>query len=275
MQFDLSLYDYDFNHRDLSAAALKDGAFLYRIVSHLHCDKDKVLNGEGALLGRGRFHRYQRATYCANNVFVCIAEVLYHMNRQVLDGIEKGDGASELLSKIQDERTLTIMAVDEIKTFVYADSREAASVYNARHITGPSITCPDATYDPLNQFSEAVRDDGKYGIFYPSARHSEGIAFVLFQDGTARIKTGFFEKLRIKLRLIGESQDRSRMPPDRFGIFEEKLHATMGYYEFLDPSKLARLDGKNQLNPTNLPVQGYVDFVRRRYISYPDDAYMD
>jgi RES domain-containing protein len=274
MQFDPSRYKADTAYKDYADASLEDGALLFRISSYTHSDTDKILTGNGAAQGthKGRFHTTaQRATYCANNVLVCVAEVLYHMYRGVLDGIRDRVAPSELASRTEDQRVLTVLAVNRIPDLVYADSKEAASLY-APHITGPSITCPDSVYDPLHVFSDAVRVQRKNGIVYPSARHSQDLAFALFRDETSRIKRGSDERLEIKLRLVGEHQDLHTTPPVRFRIFEEKLHPTMGYYEFTDSDAFAHLKANNRINPDNLPERGYVDFVRRRYPIYPDKA---
>lgn len=274
MQFDDRLYSFDSQRQDLADASLEDGAFLYRITSLLRSDKKKILKVDPSLnTHKGRFHTIsQPATYCANNVLVCIAEVLYHMHRRVLDGISAGVRPGKLAALVSDQRVVNVLAVSKIRDMVYADSKEAAAVYNSR-ITGPSITCPDKVYDPLHIFSDAVRADQKKGIVYPSARHSRDIAFVFFEDETRSIKPGFFEKLQINLHLIAESQDlRNGQPPPPFRVFQDKLHPTMGYYEFKDEAKFKRLKAHKQFNPSDVHLGGYVDFVRRRYDTYPDQA---
>lgn len=264
----------DANHHDPDAS-LEDGAMLYRITSRTYSGSGDVLTGNGAANGvtEGRFHRIgQRATYCANNVMLCLAEILFRQYRVMLDGIEKDTHPALLKPQAVGKHVLVILAVDKIDNIVFADS-VGARVYN-HNITGPSITTPDLVYDQLQKFSDEVRRDRKRGVVYPSARHSEGFAFALFNNESGRIRLTPYETLELKLQLVSEKQDFSIKPPARFDIYVDKIHPTIGYYEFINETAFNGLKSRGLIHPDRLPARGYFDFVRRRYGgSYPDDAH--
>lgn len=248
-------------------ASLEDEAILYRITSRKYCAMSDILTGNGAHYGvtDGRFHRVQqRATYCANNAILCISEMLYRLYRGFLDGLRDDLPFADLKRRAARNHAFVVMAVGRIDDLIYADS-VGARVYH-RYITGPSITSPDSVYDPLQKFGDEVRKDSKNGVVYPSARHSKDFAFALFNDETSNLKSKPYYVLELQLQLVSEDQDFfNPKPPGKFDIYSEKLHQTMGYYEFTDPTAFDDMKLQQLIHPADLSQKGYVDFVRRRY----------
>lgn len=266
-----TLYDIDETNKDNEQATLKPGALLYRIASLTHWRQNQVLTGEGAMLSKstGRFHVVdQRTTYCANNVMVCLSELLFHTYRRFLDGVRKNQSISHLNSLSHLECRLVILSVNEIDDLVYIEAY-GARTYDPR-IVSSTIVFPDSVYGPLHELSNSLRLSDKSGVVYPSARHSVGFAFALFRDETSRIKQ-FYSAPLVTLQLIAEDQDMS-VPPRQVRPTRERLHATMGYYSFHQPADIDDLKRQNLLNPGDLRPSGYIDFVRRQYYSYAHDA---
>jgi RES domain-containing protein len=274
--YDPNLYQCDKQNQQDSDAEIKDGAILYRIASLSHWEKTFILSGQGAVVtgSTGRFHRvHQQTSYCANNVIVCLSEVLYHMYRQVLKAIDDGIlSQSHIFQRVTQLHKFVIFSVSDIDNLVYVDSIDAKS-YD-RRIISTTVVYPDPTYGVLHKISDEVRMQNKNGVIYPSARHSVDLAFAFFKDETAKIKTDFYEAPLLKLQLIAENQIISSMPPTPIKPFSDKLHATIGYYEFMDAAHFQTLDSNGLLYPAGLPVSGYVDFVRRQYSTYPRQAYL-
>lgn len=271
--FDKRAYIIDETDQDNEDAAVMSGAVLYRIASLSHWGKDDVLSGAGAARGSsdGRFHRINQLTsYCANNVIVCLAELLYHMYRKVLDGIRDRQHPRHINSWASADYRLVILSVDEINELVYADSEGARILYDPR-VAGSTVIFPDPTYGPLHDFSDQLRRGSKNGVVYPSARHSVDFAFAFFKDETSKIRSDFYEAISLNLQLVPESQDLTS-PPIKCKPIVQKLHATMGFYKFTDATTLTDVKGRGLVNPANIPEQGYIDFVRRNYRSYPNDA---
>jgi hypothetical protein len=94
----------------------------------------------------------------------------------------------------------------------------------------------------------------------------------LFKNETRNIRADFYEAPFLTLQLIVEDQDTSSFPPREFNVHTDKLHATMGYYEFQDPTELDKLKARGLIYPASIPSSGYVDFVRRHYTTYPRGA---
>jgi hypothetical protein len=274
--YDPNLYQCDKQNKQDSDAEIKDSAILYRIASLSHWEKMFILSGQGAVKtgSTGRFHRvHQQTSYCANNVIVCLSEVLYHMYRQVLKAIDDGVlSQSHIFQRATQLNKFVIFSVRDIDNLVYVDSIEAKS-YD-RRIISTTVVYPDPVYGPLHGISDQVRLQNKNGVVYPSARHSVDLAFAFFKDETAKIKPNFYEAPVLELKLIAESQNLSLMPPSQIKPFSDKLHATIGYYKFTNIAHFQDLDSKGLLYPTGLPPSGYVDFVRRQYSSYPRQAYL-
>jgi hypothetical protein len=168
------------------------------------------------------------------------------------------------------DKRLAIFAVKRIDDLVYLDSI-GAKVYDSRVISS-TVVFPDPTYGPLHAISNRLRMDKKGGVVYPSARHSKDFAFAFFKSETRKIKEEFYETPFINLRLIVEDQDTSSFPPREFKVHTDKLHATMGYYEFSEPPHFEALKREGLIYPDSIPVSGYVDFVRRHYSDYPGGA---
>lgn len=268
-----TLYQVDTENRQEDYASILDGAMLFRITSLSHWDKHDIISGEGCLnkTSKGRYHQAQRVSYCANNVIICISELLYHMYRKVLDGIKDNHPTRHLSTWFKQQFRLAIFSVEEISDLVYVDSIGAKN-YDPR-ILSSTVVFPDAIYEPLQVISARLRLDGKNGVVYPSARHSRDLAFALFNNETSKIKDTFYEAPFIKLQLILEEQDCSTFPPESFKPHTDKLHATMGYYEFEDKTHLDKLKTDQLIYPNDIPPSGYIDFVRRHYVVYPQDAF--
>jgi RES domain-containing protein len=267
-----SLYEYD-RENDTHTAKIRDNAYLYRLTSLTHCGVEDVLTGRGPLKSPvyGRFNvPHQRATYCANNALVSIAEVLYHRYRLVLDRVSGHKPYEEIKEAMTYQGCLVILRVAGIDDLVYVDCKGVRYDFDAR-FGGTTVTFPDSTYEPFWSFQNTVRSAQKKGVIYPSARHSQDVCIALFYDETSRIKPDFYEALTIKIQLVAEDQDPFQ-PPRKCNPLEDKLHATMGYYSFLDEKALDKARSAGVLHPNDIPAQGMVDFVRRRYTSYPRDA---
>jgi RES domain-containing protein len=268
--YNAELYDVDYLHRSRGTARILENAVLYRLTTTTRCDKPNILNGGAGLHSLGRYHQYQPTTYCGSNILLCIAEVLFHQYRSFIDGI--GSQAYEhQLSKRATERMLVIFRVKHIDDLVYADSEGCRYDYDEPRFGGSTVVYPDPTYAPIQSFSMKLRQKQRTGVVFPSARHSRDFAFAFFGDVTDKLDATTYEMLPLRLKLIGEDQDLAVSPGDVSPI-KDKLHATMGYYEFVTPNDVERARASKLLNPEALPVRGYVDFVRRAYRQYPADA---
>jgi RES domain-containing protein len=273
VMFDRNLYQIDCVNQDDENAALRNGAVLFRIASLAHWRKDEVLTGKGPMIAKtdGRFHIVdQRTTYCANNVMVCLSEVLFHMYRRVLDGIRNNHASAHLASLARMECRLVVLSVEEINDLVYIEAH-GARAYDPR-VVSSTIVFPDPLYGPLHDVSNKLRIDNKGGVVYPSARHSVDFAFALFRDETSKIRNTFYEAPILTLQLIAEDQEMSSAPRG-FRPKRERLHATMGHYQFDDALDFTNLLARGLIHPEDLPAGGYIDFVRRRYNSYARDAF--
>jgi hypothetical protein len=268
--YDPTLYEIDTDRQD-SNAAIKDGAVLYRIASLSHWDWKDIISGNGTMRKKseGRFHRVdQRASYCANNIIVCLSEMLYHMYRKFLAQLEGSQPEDHSKIWTAQMYRLAIFPVKRIDELVYVDSI-GAKRYDSR-ITSSTVVFPDPIYGPLHNFSDRVRQKEKSGVVYPSARHSKDFAFAFFKNESRKVKKEvFYQAPFITLQLIAEDQDTSSFPPARFKAHTDKLHATMGYYQFNDPGHLDKLKSDRLIYPEDIPISGYVDFVRRLYTVYP------
>lgn len=270
--FNNNHYDYDKAGIGNHAASLKEGAVLFRLTSLLHWDRAEILTGRGPEMSRedGRFNGpQQRTSYCANNVLVCIAEVLFHMYRRVLSAIHDHVPLN-MFPAVEDQRALVAFRVGSIENLVWVDSEGVRVEYDPR-ICGTAVVYPDSDYGPFRKFSDDLRRGNKGGVLYPSARHSQDLCVALFDDQSANLLAEPFEMARLTLRLVAEDQD-PLAPPRGCNPFKQKLHSTMGYYSFADGEEFRRLKESGLLNPAGLESEGMVDFVRRRYAKYPVDA---
>ncbi|MEW5983980.1 MAG: RES family NAD+ phosphorylase [Acidobacteriota bacterium] len=255
------------------SAGLLDGATLYRLTSLAHSDVGSLLTGEGASRSDnpGRFNEpQQRASYCGTNVLVCLAEVLFHMYRTALDRTRKRLPPAMIRSAASAARALSVFEVSGIDSLIYLDTDDVRADYDGR-ITGSTVVFPDPDYEPLRDVNQRFRVEGKRGVMYPSARHSRDVCLVLFRDETTCVIPGSHIVIPVELKLIREDQD-VRRAPGVVDAFMEKIHATMGYYEFVDQSRFAQARVDSRIHPQGLPPRGTVDFVRRRYVSYPLEA---
>lgn len=263
-KYDAGLYDHG-NH-DRVAATLKDGAFLYRVTSRSWVAQDVLLTGDGPKLARtsGRFHFIQQsATYCSTNILTALSEVLYHSYRSVLDRMTQQSDPDLVLRLASYDRYLVIFRVREIRNLAYLDAVSARVIYGGQ-FGGTMTVCPDKVYEPFQKLSNDLRERGKKGLFYPSARHSEGLCVVLFDDESSSIIDGEYHVLKVKLKLISEDAPPKRPTADCHP-YMDKLHPTMGYYQFEDPSYLQRLDAAGMINPSTIPPAGFIEFVRHPY----------
>jgi RES domain-containing protein len=271
--FDETSYVYD-RSRQKCTAGLADGAYIYRLVSLAHCSPDEILTGKGPEASResGRFNGpQQRTSYCATNILTCLSEVLYHMYRGVLRRLKDKQPYDDVVAAMRVRRALAIARVQAIDDMVFVDSEGVRVDYKVS-IPGTTIVFPDHKYKPFRRFSDKLRRDMKKGVVYPSARHSEGMCFALFNDETGRLIKSEFELLFVEMSLVPEKHDPKVAAPATLDPFREKLHATMGHYRFEDPTELERLRSAVRLNPIDIKSEGMIDFVRRRYNNYPADA---
>jgi RES domain-containing protein len=272
-----NMYEYDRNgvsHK----ARLCNGAYLYRITSVNHCNMEKALNGGGPLNSAepGRFHEaQQRASYCANNVLVCIAEVLFQMYRTALKKVDMHSEAAALSDAFHDKRCLVLFRVAEIDNLVNIDADDIVFDYQIR-LSRPATVYPDPRYRVISELNRKLREDGKRGVLYPSARHSQDMCVVLFYDETSRIDPTLYEALSLELSLLTESQDLRSSEIQPIDVRRDKIHPTMGYYAFnnvgIEKDKLKNLKDRGLIYPENIPQTGMIDFVRRRYEKYPAKA---
>jgi hypothetical protein len=270
--FDANLYEYD-QTRTSYKAVLRKGAYLYRVTSLSHNDVGDVFAGRGPTLSRfpGRFHRLQQATtYCANNMLVCISEVLFHMYREALDSLQARKPRAEVRSLLEQKRCLIVTRLkSDLDQFVYVDAKDIVEFDHMMY--GTTCVFPDASYNMFHDLSDRLRGERKKGIVYPSARHSKDVCIAMFDDETKNVDDACFERLYLTLKLLSEEQEPGQ-PIKRIDPFEEKLDPTMGYYEFSQPEHLDRIRAAGFCNPADMSEKGIIDFVRRRYKEYPTEA---
>lgn len=270
--YDQAHYKFDRGQIDHDAL-LAEGAILYRLTSPTHARPEDVLSGSGTMYTRsdGRWNRrQQQATYVANNILVCFSEVLYHMYRTVLERIKERQSPKLIDTAVRTQKILAIARVGEITDLVYIDSEYFRTEYEPR-VSGTTVVYPDPYYAVFWELNERLRSEFKKGVLYPSARHSRDICVALFDNETSRIDRASYEILGVTLRLIVEDQG-FEAPLKTVRPTVDKIHPTMGYYAFDDEAELARLDGAGMLHPAGLSKKGFVDFVRRHYRGYPDQA---
>jgi len=201
---------------------------------------------------------------------VCISEILFTNYFLILKRIEEEQPHSDVVVPMNDERCLAIFAVKPIDQLIYLDSLGVRVNYGGQ-LSGTMLINPDPVYEPFRSLSDKLREERRRGVMYPSARHSEDLCLALFEDETSKIKKDVYDRLVVILRLVSESQDPKLLPTD-CDPFEEKLHSTMGYYSFPDTREFNKLQKAGLIHPKGMPSMGMVDFVRRRYIAYPQDA---
>jgi hypothetical protein len=245
-------------------AEVSDGGYLYRLASINWAEAQFFLNGGGPLhsSSNGRFHvAHQRTTYCSNNVFVCLSEMLYHMHRCVLDRIMHRDSIAAIREPTERFFWLTGAAVETLNDLVYLDAMDFPRVYGPT-MTGTMTIHPDKEYEEFQKVSTRLRGEGKRGVAYPSARHHRDHCFALFLDETDRVKVPTFFRLLVVLRLIGEEHNLTVAPGTGCHPDVHKIHATLGYFEFQDASELTKAIKDKLLNPDFIPGRGFLSFSR-------------
>jgi hypothetical protein len=192
------------------------------------------------------------------------------MYKLALKRLGERQNAQAVRDAVVSRRSLSAFRVDGIPDLIYIDAEGLQVDFDPR-IRGAAVVYPEATYDLFLELNRSIRKRNKRGIVYPSARHSRGYCFALFDDETSHIDVVSFRNIEVKLMLVSEQQQFGAVASP-CNPFREKLHCTMGYYEFVDQIVFdkARTDGI--LNPAALPGHGLVDFVRRRYDDYPRQA---
>jgi RES domain-containing protein len=270
--YSAELYDIDAK-RHRHEAKIRTGAYLYRLATLNHCSSDDVLSGRASLNARekGRFNvEQQQVSYCANNILITFAEVLFHMYVTVLKRLSEKQPAAAIFDAVGSTRRLAVFRVQSISDLVFIDSEGAQVDYDSR-IRGATVVHPEATYRLFWDLNEKVRGAKKKGVVYPSARHSQDYCFALFDDETSRLQLDSFQTIPVSVRLVAEGQDFS-LPVRECNPFAEKLHSTMGYYEFGELDRFEKAKADKILNPHDIPSRGLIDFVRRKYREYPKEA---
>ncbi len=266
---------YDKKDRIKCGSTLEEEAVIYRISSPHHANKDDAFSGDGCAHSSypGRFNApQQRAVYCSNNIILCISEILFHNYRTTLNRIKEKFPPEMIREKINDKKALIIARTSQINELVYLDSKDFYREYGLAEVQGTWLVHPDVTYPPHQIVSNLIREKNKNGILYPSARHSRDVAIALFRDVSTKIREDEYYTLEINLVLVAEDT-----PPDNCAFSlcdptDQKLHFTMGYYSIEDQDEFERLKSKKYINPINMKPFGMIDFVRRKYKDYPNDA---
>jgi len=255
-------------------ASIPEDAIVYRIApidfsNQEHMLSTKMINFEG------RWHRpQQNSTYTSNNVIVCMAEVLFHNYRRMLDGVRDRRKPSWLRSCYRKEKVLQIARVRQIGNLAHLESEDFRRQYD---LWGMAAVHPDPCYslyhnindDLRRPIDEEHREGKRSGVVYPSARHSRDFCAALFRDESGKIKD--FWCLSLVLSLVHEDQlpgtPLISASPER-----DKIHQTMGYYSFDALEEFNQLDRQGLIHPAGLPPQGFIEFVRRGYADYPTHA---
>jgi len=279
--YDSTKYAYDTEDHKAKICA---GALLYRLGSINYSQRDALISGQTGVksgrVGRWNFPQ-QSASYCSNNVLVCIAEVIYHLYRDVLDMFNVPNmSLADIIAKSKQIRMLSVFTVNEIDKMVYANASVLPSHYlgsvdphNAARprVTGTTLINPDVEYLPLREFNTAVREDKQRGIVYPSARHSKDDCFVFFHDETNSLNGDVFEQLEVSVHLVGEEQEWGSLPY-KMSMVDDRIYPSGGYYSIADNKRFEDLKAEGKINPIDMPASGVLDIVRRRYRKYPADA---
>jgi hypothetical protein len=272
VRYDDSKYLYD-KAKKFHQASFEEGAMLYRLTTEIHSGQQNVLSGRATASSRsyGRFHAPQQPTsYCANNVLTTIAEVLFHDYRRAVGLIERRQSRKAIRGSCMGLlRHLHVISVKSIPGLVYTDADDVVELDN--RLCGSATVFPEPIYQFFLDFNNKVRSQPESrGILYPSARHSEGLCVALFNDETDKIQE--MAGLDVYLSLLPEDGAPGDPPPDLFDPFRQKLHPTMGHYQFKNPLEFERLKRAGLIHPYDLPSRGQVDFVRRKYKVYPEHA---
>jgi RES domain-containing protein len=251
-------------HSDQQASYVEAGTELFRLVDPTFASRDTLLNGKGALYREGRYHRAEPTSYVADNVLLCMAEALSYMAYHASEVVSKNPIPLQWDANANEVRTLVVFAVHQIDKLVYVDSMEAREEHRLSRVT---ILRPDRLYTHLQAVSGKIRAD-RNGIVYPSARHSENLNVALFNDQTDSLNT-ICASLQTTLSLIHEKTLKAADTKKGFDPFHMSIHHTKGHYS-IDAQDFAA--SQHKLIPSNMPREGYIDFVRCLYANYPNDA---
>jgi hypothetical protein len=196
-----------------------------------------------------------------------VAELLYRMYRDLLNQLGKDADYQVVRAEMCKIKSLVVFRVRLITDLVHLDCEAVERDYRTR-ICGTLAVWPDATYELFDKLNDEFRNHRKNGVVYPSARHSVDKCLAIFNDQTDRVIPGEFHELQIKLRLVPEDHD-VRTRPQEFSPFKRKVHPTVGFYDIVDVTHFSSLISQGWINPLGMPAAGCIDFVRRRYDSYP------
>jgi hypothetical protein len=255
-------------------AEIEQSTRLYRITSPSFVSKNFLLNGKGCILCDGRYHCIRDLTsYASDNVFLCIAEKLFHMSNMSLEKL-KNNSPNEFFKVASKRCSLVVFKCNNVTDLVNINSDNACKQYN----TNPSaITHPDTFYSQLQNISRRIRNNSKKGIISPSARHSKGLTVVFFGDHTASIEDIEFI-FDIELSLVSEDMKTLASGGGGFNFRRDRINQNIGFFKF-HQNQLSR--NFALLNPRFSRPSGLIDFCRLRYryinnlVPYPTCAIGD
>lgn len=289
---------YKTNPADKHIRYLDENAILYRLVPSHWYDEKTLMDADaaGPRQKRGRWNKEKQGTiYTANNVLICFAERLYHMYIGAMNNLSVNKCSCKVESKyLECKHHLAIVELKEkIERLVHVSDTTTYSLLNAG-LRGSLLIHPYPEDSRLHQFAGKLRRKHKKrdpwnGIAYPSARHRTDplsssqewySAYALFHNESEKVLRT--EDVIVTLKLISDSQDLSVKPSEVQPHSDHYLHASIGYFEFTsdpsDPDSEGNIDKVDHLRDNQLLMPafdknfGYIDFIRRTYKSYPDDA---
>ncbi|OGO77147.1 MAG: hypothetical protein A2Y23_15370 [Clostridiales bacterium GWB2_37_7] len=253
---------YNDNYEDVE---IRDNTTLFRITRPSYSDPVNLLNGQGSFYSQGRYNYLQQATsYCSDNIFICISEVLFHMY-EISQRKLKNNDMRGFRTESNKRLELVVFNTNKIENIAYIDSDEGRQNYKLNPTT---ITHSDTIYSELRDASNNVRLNKRVGMITPSARHSVGFVIVLFGDHSASVKNIDF-KFPIKLSLLSEDL---KMTTDNslFSPFKIRINQTIGMFEF-DTKYFKK--NYNYLKPIPTSSTGKISFSRFFYEkNYPKAA---
>jgi hypothetical protein len=269
--YNSALYNLD---EDDPSCFLEDGAYLFKIADPSFVAYDQILDGTSVYhtLSTGRYHRvHQPAAYCANNIITTLSEGLFHVYRRAIDSIKNRQNLNSIRKNIRVQKALAVIKVARVSDIVYIDARDFPTMMNDIRLCGTMLVIPDLEYDFFHELGDKLRQNRKIGVAYPSARHSQGVCYVFFGDLTPKIRIPDYHTYSIELSLVSEAQDLS-VPPTNTDPINSRIHPFMGHYSFSDQAQYLGLMQSGCVFPRSFPRSGYIDFSRKPYSNYPQDA---
>jgi hypothetical protein len=250
-------------------ATIESGTRLYRITSPSFVSKKFLLNGKGSMMGEGRYHFINEPTsYSSDNVLLCIAEKLFHMNNAALKKL-KNSSYGEFNGETSKKCILVVFKCKEINDLSNIRSKGALRKYN---INPSTITHPDTIYRQLQTVSSNMRKNRKKGIISPSARHSEGLSVAFFGDCTSSI-LDIEHIFKLELTLVSEDLSTLARDTQKFNPKVHRVSQNIGYFEFNTPQVKQFFA---LIEPRMGGLSGFIDFYRFKYNTnpqpYPDCA---